>query len=430
MKVCVLGMWHLGSVTAACLSTLGHETVGFDPDPAVVEKLRQGAVPVAEPGLSALVKKGMVAGVLSFTADLQSALKGASVAWVAYDTPVDDDDRADVAFVSARIKEVFPFLADGATVVISSQMPVGSTRAIEDQWLAESQGRRVTFVYSPENLRLGKAIDAFLGAERIIVGARTSSIPAVIEMLGPLSERVIWMSVESAEMTKHALNAFLALSVTFINELAVLCESVGADAKQVERGLKTDVRIGPKAYLGPGAAFAGGTLARDVEFLRAIGEQQQRPTALLDGLADSNSRHREWPINRIAQSLGEIAGSRIAVWGLTYKPGTNTLRRSDSVQVCNALVGRGATVVAHDPTVRNRPGELHPDVRVASTAREAAAGADVLLIATAWPEYQAVDLDDLFAALKQPVVIDASRALGDRVAADRRFRYLSVGSTQ
>ncbi|MCC6190925.1 MAG: UDP-glucose/GDP-mannose dehydrogenase family protein, partial [Anaerolineales bacterium] len=293
MNVCVFGLWHLGSVTAACLAAAGHNVTGLDPDPAVVAGLADGCPPLFEPGLEALVRAGLAGGRLRFTSEAAEALAGAEVAWVTDDTPVDDDDRADVDFVVERVTGLFPHLAAGALVLISSQVPVGTTRRLEQAYAAAFPGGSASFAYSPENLRLGGAIKAFREPDRVVAGVRRpADRERVARLLAPFTGRVEWMSVESAEMTKHALNAFLATSVAFINEVAALSEQVGADAKEVERGLKSEARIGPRAYLSPGAAFAGGTLARDVAFLTAIGAERAVPTPLLAGVRASNDAHK------------------------------------------------------------------------------------------------------------------------------------------
>ena len=318
MRVCVVGLWHLGTVTAACLASVGHDVVGLDFEPDTVAKLSAGQAPLFEPGLDALLQQGLADGRLRFSADPDEALAGAEVVWVTYDTPVDDDDRADVTYVVERVARLFPALEPGALVLISSQLPVGSTRRLEQVYAAAHPDRQVSFAYSPENLRLGKAISVFTQPDRVVAGVRNAADQQrVAALLGPITERVEWMGVESAEMTKHALNAFLATSVTFINEVATLCEQVGADAKEVERGLKSEVRIGPRAYLGPGGAFAGGTLARDINFLSAIGAAHDRPTHLISAVRASNDAHKSWAGHRLEALLSSLAGRRIAVWGLT-----------------------------------------------------------------------------------------------------------------
>ena len=323
-----------------------------------------------------LLQGARAAGRLQFTFDPVAALAGAKVVWVAYDTPVDEEDRADVEFVVERVARVFPHLRAGTLVLISSQMPVASTARLERMYAAAHPGVSVSFGYSPENLRLGKAIDAFMRPDRVVVGVRSDlARQRVTALLGPITDKIEWMSVESAEMTKHAINAFLATSVTFINEIATLCEEVGADAKEVERGLKSEHRIGPKAYLSPGAAFAGGTLARDISFLSQIGAKHGKQLHLLHAVRASNDEHKKWLHDKLRHVLGCLKDQTIAVWGLTYKPGTDTLRRSSAVELCRWLLQEGARVQIHDPAVRELPDELAARLRLAPSAADALDGA-------------------------------------------------------
>lgn len=408
MRVCVVGLWHLGTVTAASLASAGHDVVAFDPDPDVISRLEGGETPVREPGLDALIRSPR----LRFTADPREALATVDVVWVTYDTPVDDDDRADVELVITRIESLFDHLADGTLVVISSQLPAGSTRRIEQSFA----GRKyVSFAYSPENLRLGKAIDAFMKPDRVVCGVRDAEARRKFAMLmEPITKNIEWMSVESAEMTKHALNAFLATSVTFINEIAVICEKTGADAREVERGLKTDSRIGARAYLSPGAAFAGGTLARDVQFLATLGGN----VPLLSSVKVSNDVHQSWPLAKLIEALGDLRGRTIAVWGLTYKPGTDTLRRSAAVELSRVLAGAGARVRAYDPAVHEVPGM---EITVCASAEEAVKSADALVVATQWPQFRSVPSSALPQSI---VVVDANRFL----TLPPHIRHIAVGT--
>ncbi|MCA1586181.1 MAG: nucleotide sugar dehydrogenase [Acidobacteria bacterium] len=427
MRVAILGLWHLGSVTAACIAAAGHRVKGWDPDATAVDRLARAEPPVAEPGLPELLSEQLETGRLTFTHHLAEALADAEIAWVTFDTPVDVDDRADVEFVMRNVINVFPHLADDALIVVSSQLPVGSVARLEAEWTAHRGARRVTFAASPENLRLGKAIEAFQQPDRVIVGVRSEEDRRRLTTLfSPVASSIEWMAVESAEMTKHAINTFLAMSVAYINELAGLCEQVGADAKDVERGLKTEARIGPRAYLSPGGAFAGGTLARDVSFLRDLGRAHRRPTPLVDGIQASNSAHRQWAERRLMQELGSLEGRRVAVWGLTYKPGTNTLRRSSAVDLCRTLTERQVRLRVHDPAAEPLPADLAA-VERADDAVAAAMSADALIIATEWPHYRAIDVDRLAAAMPAGLVLDANRFLGPLLADDRRFRLISVG---
>jgi UDPglucose 6-dehydrogenase len=215
--------------------------------------------------------------------------------------------------------------------------------------------------------------------------------------------------------------------VTYINELAGLCEQVGADAKEVERGLKSEQRIGPRAYLSPGGAFAGGTLARDVQFLRELGRAHQLQTPLVDGIEASNTSHRHWAERRLVQELGSVEAHRIAIWGLTYKPGTDTLRRSGAIELCRWLADAGASVCVHDPAARDLPADMIT-VERADDAVAAAMGADALVVATEWPQYRTVDVDRLAAVMPARLVIDANRFLGPLIGNDTRFRLISVGA--
>lgn len=431
MKVCVLGLWHLGTVTAGCLAQGGHDVTGLDFDESVVDGLTGGRPPVFEPGLEDLVKAGLAAGRLRFTTDAAQAVESADIVWVAYDTPVDDEDRADVEYVIERVTRVFPHMRDGALLLISSQLPVGTTQQLAQRFAAGSRGRRLGFGYSPENLRLGKAITVFTQPDRVVVGVHADADrERVADLLRPFDPKIEWMSVESAEMTKHALNAFLAMSVTFVNEIAALCEQVGADATEVERALKSEARIGPKAYLSPGPAFAGGTLARDVVFLSQLGVAHGVPTRLLSSVKVSNDSHRQWPQRRIEQLLPDLRGRSVAVWGLTYKPGTNTLRRSASIELCQWLNERGVTVRAHDPAVRSLPASLAAQIELVDSAPGAAQGASALVVATPWPEYKEILSEELKAGMARPLVIDPGRFLFDTLGRDAGIEYVSVGTAR
>src|SRR5689334_3281939 len=324
LTVAVAGLWHLGTVTAACLASRGLDTIGYDRDADTVRKLRAGEPPLFEPGLADLVREGLERRTLRFTSQ-PADLGAADVLWVAWDTPVDDQDRSDVDFVIRELTLLFPHLRPDALVLISSQLPVGTARELERRYAAQQPAGTVTFACSPENLRLGKAIEAFTTPERVIVGVRSEADgDKVKRLLAPFNVKIELMGVESAEMTKHALNAFLATSVAFMNEVARVAEAVGADAREVERGLKTEGRIGPRAYLKPGAAYAGGTLARDISYLIARGDGARVETPLFHGVQASNDTHKAWMFDTVTRLLGgDLAGQRVAVLGLTYKPGTD-----------------------------------------------------------------------------------------------------------
>jgi UDPglucose 6-dehydrogenase len=301
---------------------------------------------------------------------------------------------------------------------------VGFSRALERDWVAH----KLHFAYSPENLRLGKALHVFRNPERVVVGLRRDEDKELLAGLFPAAcPRFEWMSVESAEMTKHALNAFLATSVTFINELAVLCESVGADAKEVERGLKSEARIGPKAYLSPGAAFAGGTLARDVQFLIDCGRRHGSTTPLLAGVLASNAQHKDWAWRQVQHLTRGCDAPVVAVLGLTYKPGTSTLRRSGSLELCEKLHAAGYRVRVHDPVVSALPGEYRHLGTHYVSAGEALTGADAAVVATPWPEYRELTAACVLGRMRRPQIIDPNHFLATDLATDERVTYVAPG---
>lgn len=430
MKVCVQGLWHLGTVTAACLASLGHDVVGLDFSTAAVDSLEQGDPPLFEPQLEQLLQRGIDAQHLAFTSNAAEAAVGIEVLWIAYDTPVDEDGNADVDFVIAEIEKTLPHLAVGTTILVSSQMPVGSVRRLETIAAGRFFDKDLGFACTPENLRLGKALDVFLKPDRVVVGVRTVRDRERIErLLRPITERIEWMSVESAEMTKHAINAFLATSVTFANEIASICELVGADAKEVERGLKTEARIGPKAYLSPGAAFAGGTLARDVSFLNKISRDRHLATPLLSSIKASNDEHKRWVMRKLQILIPDLAKATVAVWGLTYKAATDTLRGSMAVELCDWLVARNVHVHVHDPAVKTLPANWNNRVTQFGTALEALKRADVLVISTEWPQYKDVSQAEIVGIAPGIVILDANRFLA-HLAGGTDLKYLAVGSPE
>jgi len=429
VNVCVVGCWHLGSVTAGCVASFGHHVVGIDPDPSVVEGLGRAEPPVAEPGLPELLAREIDGGRLTFSdaRDARDALGDADVVWITFDTPVGDDDRPYADWVVTRVDELLPAIARDALVLVSSQLPVGSVSALERRAREQVPRSALHFATSPENLRLGSAIEAFLDPPRVVVGVRDHEDRARIgELLGPLANRIVWMSVESAEMTKHALNAFLATCVSFANELAVLCERVGADARDVAAVLRSDPRVGPRAYVTPGAAFAGGTLGRDVTALAVLGHGHGLDMHVIEGVRGANDAHGRWALGVLEHGLGELRGRTVAILGLTYKPGTDTLRRSAAIDLARALAERGASVRAHDPMSEPLPADVAAVVQRCESPSDAAAGADAIVVMTEWPEYRELDAAAL-TGTNRPLVVDASGFLAASLGGSPRVEYRAVG---
>jgi UDPglucose 6-dehydrogenase len=420
MRITVLGLWHLGCVTAACCAK--HFLVtGLDFDAGTIAKLNAGHAPLLEPGLDELISAGLAAQRLTFTTDAAAACVTADVLWLCHDTPVNDNDESDVDSVLGSLRRSLPHLPAGALVLISAQLPVGTCRQLEAEF------PQFNFACSPENLRLGKAIDAFTKADRVVVGLRNDAKKPLLEKIfAPFTAQVLFMRTESAEMVKHALNSFLAVSITFINEIARLCEHTGADAREVSAGLKSDIRIGPRSYLGPGGPFAGGTLARDVVTLTKLGAAVGESLAVIPAIKQSNDLHRGWAFHRLQFRLGDLRGRHISLLGLVYTPGTDTLRRSAAIELCQALLAAGAQVRAFDPAVKQLPDEF-TKVELSRDIAAASHGAAAVVICTEWPQFRQADWPGIVPTMRQRVFIDANRFLEKELLSLPGVEHLSVG---
>ncbi len=419
MNISVYGLWHLGCVTAACVADQANVT-GIDEDVSIIDGLRQGRAPVAEPGLDDLIRSG--GENLRFTTDI-SACANADLIWVTFDTPVDENDRADTGFVEERIGRAMKHARKGAVIAVSSQMPVGTIRRMAER--AAAEGRDVHFACIPENLRLGNAIECFVRSDRYVVGTDSAQAWSLLSnLLSRYTPNLIHVSPESAEMSKHALNCFLALSVVYANEIAAICERTGADASEVERCLKADLRIGKGAYLSPGPAFSGGTLARDASFLAGISREKSLDLKVVPSILTANEGHKFWPV-RTLRPLRESGASSVCVLGLTYKPGTDTLRRSLSLEICRKLHEDGWKVRAYDPAVHALP-RSYEFIQLERSASDALRSSDGVILLTAWPEFKEMKADDVLSALARPVVVDPAGVWKDRFEG-KSVDYYSIG---
>jgi UDPglucose 6-dehydrogenase len=428
MKVCVYGLWHLGTVTAACLASRGIATVGLAETAEAAAELQAGKAPLFEPGLDALIEKGLKSGALQFISEVAAAVSSADLVWISFDTPVDDDDVADVGYVLDRVRLTFPYLQDGAVVLVSSQVPVGSTALLEHDFAAVAKGRKVSFAYSPENLRLGDAIRAFTEPERIVIGIRSDDARKVIEpVFEPFCQTLQWTRVESAEMVKHALNSYLATCVTFTNEIASICESVAADMSEVEAALRLDPRVGKRAYVRAGSAFGGGTLARDVQFLKAIARDHDARVPVLTAVLESNDHHKGWVVRHLRRQLGALRGKRVGVLGLAYKAGTDAIRRSVAIEVIGELVAAGADVTVFDPKVSTLPEPLNSALSIADGADAVFADSEAVVLATEWPEFRDLDFVRLIPGMKRAMLIDQNAFAAKQLANMRGLEYIVAG---
>lgn len=427
MNICVQGLWHLGSIISSSLASKQHEVIGLDSDKTVIDNLNIGKAPILEPGLNDLLKNGIDNGNLSFTNDYSLALSKTELLWVAFDTPVDEDDNANTRYIEEQILRALPFLNNGVTILVSSQMPVGSVKKLEKIALGKFPERKFFFACSPENLRLGKSLEIFLNPDRIVVGVKEESTKKILKkLLTPITEKIEWMSVESAEMTKHAINAFLATSVTFINEIASICELVGVNAKEVERGLKSDSRIGSKAYLSPGGPIAGGTLTRDIAFLKLESKKNNLSTPLISAVLSSNNEHKNWVRRKLQEQFFSLSGVSVAIWGLTYKPHTDTLRRSLAVELIDWLISQNAKVFVYDPVVKFFPKHWENKITHCKTSLNTLLEAQALVIGTDWSEFKQISNKLSSSAKQNLVIIDPNHHL-DSTMLKADINYITVG---
>lgn len=423
----VVGLWHLGTVIAAAWARLGHSVVGYDPDGARIAGLRAGRAPLYEPGLDDALRAGLDAGRLTF-ADEPAALARADIVFLAADTPVRDDDTSDVSALDALLARASPHLREGAILVVSSQTPAGTCARWESELRA--RGARVRVACSPENLRLGDAIEGYLSPGHVVLGARDeTTLRELTALFAPMKAEIHALDLTGAELVKHGINAFLAMSITYANQLADLCERAGTDFQKVAAGLKADPRIGKRAYLAAGLGFSGGTLGRDLRALDATNQASGGVAPLFGELWRYNAARPAMVPARLERALGGLAGRRIGVLGLTYKPGTSTLRRSRAVEVARDLLARGAVVHAFDPKADWSEAPLPEGLRRAADAREAVRGADALVVLTAWPEFRELPLEELLATMRTPVVFDLAGVWTGR---ERAFAaastYIRVGA--
>lgn len=427
-RICVVGLWHLGSVLAACWAELGHSVIGLDASRHIVDEFRAGHAPIFEPGLDEMLQKNAHEGRLTFTTDFHEAIPSADIVFLACDTPVDGDDRSDLAPLEHSLCSLSPLLKGRALVVVSSQVPVGTCTRWRTDVRRTASGRDVDLVYSPENLRLGEAIHCYLHPDRIVVGAEDKHVEERVGILfAPMAAPILTMDLASAEMAKHALNGYLATSVSFINEIATLCEIAGADVLSVVEALRYDPRIGRRAFLSPGIGFAGGTLARDLQILKDIGAHGRYTTPLLDGVLEVNRRRPGFVLRRLMERFGSVEGLVVGVLGLTYKAGTSTLRRSVSLEVIRLLVSSGAVVQAFDPKADLRELSGPPEFATVCDAYEAARGASALVILTEWPEFTTLDYERVKSLMASPVILDGKNLLTSLGLDERGFTYMGVG---
>jgi len=427
-RICIAGLWHQAAVIAACFAEMGHTVVGVGDDADAVHKLNAASAPVREPRLDPMLRRNLKAGRLKFTTSYDEALADAEFAFLAIDTPVDDVDRPTLDVIFKAIEAIAEHRTGSLILCITAQVPVGTSERLLEVVQRRKPGLACEVAYIPEFLRLSEAVETFFRADRFIIGAQSISVAErVADLYKPLNRPVLLVQLRSAEMSKHASNTFLATSISFVNEISDLCEQVGADVAEVVAGMKLDQRIGPRAFLSPGLGFAGGTLGRDIRALQELGETHTTGTVLLDAVAKVNQSRAEFVVRRLHRQFDSIAGLNIGVLGLTYKPGTSTLRRSIALEIIAQLVAAGSEVAAFDPLADLSNSGPLPKFDFVADVYKVASGRDALLLLTEWTGIRELDWHRIQASMRQPVFIDTRNFFDPERMAELGFVYMGVG---
>lgn len=427
-KVCVLGLWHLGLVYSACLADLGYLVVGWDKDAKRVKELNKGVSPLFEPGLEELIARNISLGRLTYTTDLEYALRRIPNVLLTFDTPIDAKDEVNLAPIFETASELARYMQEDSLLIVSSQVPIGTCEQIKSMIGEQNPALKFDIAYCPENLRLGQAIQHFKHPDRLVIGAdNPHTLKRAEEFWAVIDAPKIGTDLRTAEMTKHALNFFLGMCISFINEVANLCDELGADALKVASALRLEKRVGSKAPLQPGLGFAGGTLARDLKILQNLGDKLGCETRLVDATLKVNERQTKMVVKKLEKIYGTLKDLTIGILGLTYKPDTSTLRGSVALEIIQELIDKGAVVKAYDP--KAHPGEIqqHPEFQFCSHPYEVAQGSDALLVITDWPQFKELDFDAIKSKMRKPVLLDARNMLDGDKLAKQGFLYLGMG---
>ena len=432
MKICVVGSGYVGLVTGACLADFGMTVTGVDKDVDKIAALERGEIPIYEPGLEEIVAKNVKAGRLRFTVDLAPAIREARAVFIAVGTPPLPDGRADLSFVRQVAQAIGDNLNGYKVVITKSTVPVGTGQMVEKIVRERSGGgQEFAVVSNPEFLREGSALEDFYRPDRVVIGARTQrAVDVMLEIYAPLKANgvpFVVANVESSEMIKYASNGFLAAKISFINEVAEVCERVGADVGLVAHGMGLDNRIGPK-FLHPGPGFGGSCFPKDTRAVAQIAEEHGLRFEIIDAVLSVNERIQRRMIPKIETAFGGLEGKTIALLGLAFKGETDDMRESPVITISKGLVERGARLRAFDPAAMEIAKPLLPaGVVYCRDAYEAAEGADGVVIATEWNQFRALELDRLRPLLRRPLIVDLRNLYEPERVATAGFRYVSVG---
>jgi UDPglucose 6-dehydrogenase len=432
MKIAMIGAGYVGLVSGACFSEFGHHVTCVDQDELKIGRLRRNEIPIYEPGLDSLVSRTAAAGRLKFEKDLSAAVADADLVFIAVGTPSRrGDGHADLTYVREAAKQIAQAIRRYTVVVTKSTVPVGTGREVAEIIRATNSKAEFDVVSNPEFLREGSAIDDFMRPNRVVIGAESERArDRMRELYRPLyliETPILFTGLETAELIKYAANGFLAMKISFINQIADLCEKVGADVHDVARGVGLDGRIGQK-FLHPGPGYGGSCFPKDTRALVEIARQAGAPLSLIEATAAFNEARKLKMADRIVEALGgSAAGKVVALLGLTFKPNTDDMREAPSLAIAPALVEAGAEVRAHDPEGMAEAKKLVPDIIYCADPYEAMTGADAVVFLTEWNSYRALDLSRMKAALRQPIVIDLRNIYRPAEMRSAGFRYSSIG---
>lgn len=433
MKIAMIGTGYVGLVSGVCFSDFGHDVICVDKDPKKIAQLEKGIAPIYEPGLEDLMAKNVAAGRLSFTLDLAKAVDGADAVFIAVGTPTRrGDGHADLTFVMAAAEEIASALTGYAVVVTKSTVPVGTNRQVKNVIEEANPALEFDVASNPEFLREGAAIDDFMRPDRVVVGVESDRAAEVMnDIYRPLYLRefpIMSTDLESAEMIKYAANAFLATKITFINEIAALCERVGADVKMVSKGMGLDGRIGSK-FLHAGPGYGGSCFPKDTQALARMGQDHSSPMQLTETVIKVNDEVKRRMVDKVVDICGgSVNGKVIAVLGVTFKPNTDDMRDSPSLTIVPSLVGNGAKVRVVDPQGKREGEALLPGVSWLEDAYEAAQDADAVVLMTEWNEFRALDLERMAKRMTSPVMADLRNIYNPKDAERAGFTaYVSIG---
>lgn len=422
-EIGVLGLWHLGSVYSTCLAKLGFTITGFDEDKTIINNLQRNRPPIEEPFLLETIKQ-YSGKTLNFTADPKDAISNKKYLFVTYDVPVNDNDQIETGVIDRTFSLIAGHISPNTTVVISSQIPIGTSRKLLK--LLQKKEPSTNIIYFPENLRLGNAFESFLKPERIVIGSNKTDISDQFEKdFSVLFCPVIKISLESAEMVKHALNSYLAMMISFSSEFSDLSEILGANMNEVVLALKSEKRISKFAPINPGLGFSGGTLGRDIQTLRSLGKKNNYSTTLLNSIYQVNKERLPHLLERIKTLLPSLRNKTVGILGLTYKPKTNTLRRSMSLELANLLHKEGARIKAYDPMVKDKISNMQ-FIKVVGK-KEFFKDLDFVILMTEWEDFGNIDWKKESRSIKSGIVFDSKNFLDKDMIEKASLKYVGIG---